>query len=103
MCADCAAASFRELYTLVSGSQPMLVSLWGTLAGFRGVDAGSSQLAHVLIACVQLMCRLVYRHVLPSAVRSTNYELPVIDRILRRGLSGKEHTYVQLMCRLVYA
>ncbi len=80
----------------------MLVSLWGTLAGFCGFDAGSSQLAHVCIACVQLMWRLVYRHVLPSAVRSTNYELPVCDPILRRGLSGKEHTYVQLMCRLVY-
>ena len=53
----------------------MLVSLWETWAEFHGVDAASLQLAHVLIARAQLMCRLVYIDVLPSGVRGTNYEL----------------------------
>ena len=60
----------------------MLVSLWETWAEFRGVDAASLQLAHVLIARAQLMCRLVYLDVLPSGVRGTNYELPVFLPIL---------------------
>ena len=73
----------------------MLVSSWGTLAGFESFDAGSSQLAHVLIARAQLMCRLVYIGVLPSGVRGTNYELPVLLPILQISLRGKEHTYVR--------
>ena len=63
--------------SLLRGSQPMLVSL---------------------IACVQIMCRLV----MPSAVRGTDYELPVSLLILRIGLRGKAHTCVLLMCGLVY-
>jgi hypothetical protein len=73
----------------------MLVSLWETWAEFHGFDAGSSQLAHVLIARAQLMCRLVYIDVLPSGVRGTNYELPVFLPILQISLRGKEHTYVR--------
>jgi hypothetical protein len=73
----------------------MLVSLWETWAEFHGVDAGSLQLAHVLIARAQLMCRLVYIDVLPSGVRGTKYELPVFLLTLLISLRGKEHTYVR--------
>ena len=53
----------------VSGSHPMLVSLWGTVAAGARVDRVR---AVNVSACVHIRA-----YVLPSAVRDTNYELPV--------------------------
>ena len=65
----------------------MLVSLWGTFAAGARVDRAR---AVNVSACVNIRT-----YVLLSAVRGTNYELPVFLLTLRIGLRGKEHTYVR--------